>query len=425
MQKDFDLKWITPETLTNLRDAKCKVCGKNSANQIIEITLKNNNSNIFIFWKCYHCCSIFCNPFTLPDYSLSTSNSALSSTLYCEIGAGILSMIQPVLKLTNKPKKVLEVGAGFGYFLDFVRFNFSSETVGLEPGHYGKEGAKCFDLDIRPGLIDSVKGEYDLIYAIEILEHIEDPVKFATSLYRLAGKTGIVVLTTPNSRAIIQTENVDNLFLLLFPGFHHVIFSKEQAEFLFRQVGFSNVTIIPHSHSLWIYASNGPLPLDSETDNQPINLDSYFKYMNYRAIKTPPNNISAQLGFLYRNYKDLVNLGMFEDASLVWGALIRYYKKSFGLDINDTTAVLKKTHKMAKLAEYRNTISFALGAVFYYRGKHLSYTDPNNLQIVSFYSASEQLCKLYNTIEKTAEFFSSELAGLINLCSDEINKRTR
>jgi 2-polyprenyl-6-hydroxyphenyl methylase/3-demethylubiquinone-9 3-methyltransferase len=53
-------------------------------------------------------------------------------------------------------------------------------------------------IDYRVGAVDSIEVEFDLITAMEVIEHTADPQQFLRQLARLLVPGGLLILSTPN-----------------------------------------------------------------------------------------------------------------------------------------------------------------------------------------------------------------------------------
>lgn len=95
---------------------------------------------------------------------------------------------------------LLEVGCGYGYFLDEARRHFRSRA-GLDLSL--KAAARAREMtgaDVRtggPGALPAGE-QFDQIIAINVIEHVYDPVPFLNSLYSRLSPGGWLALATPD-----------------------------------------------------------------------------------------------------------------------------------------------------------------------------------------------------------------------------------
>ena len=125
--------------------------------------------------------------------------------------------------------KILDVGAGAGFFPYVVKQNGFAVT-GLEPNTgYADYAREEFQLDIRTGFIQDVEFEktsFDIITLNHVLEHLEDPHAALVRLFDWLRPGGCLNVEVPNIEAVyhaprkkfhlahLYSFNPDNLQLL-------------------------------------------------------------------------------------------------------------------------------------------------------------------------------------------------------------------
>jgi len=109
--------------------------------------------------------------------------------------------------------RILDLGCGSGAFL--LRLKDLGFTqlwgVDIEPPKIGLTGISLSSIDIDTGRIPHADAAFDLIFAIEVIEHVENLGLVLRELNRLLAKGGQVVLTTPN----VHSAEAKLRFLLL------------------------------------------------------------------------------------------------------------------------------------------------------------------------------------------------------------------
>jgi len=100
-----------------------------------------------------------------------------------------------------RPGRVLDVGAGLGYFLHAAARR-GWRGVGLETSAFAAEYARReFGLDVRRRTLDEAaldEGAFDLVVMRDVLEHTRDPRATLRLAHRLLRPGGLLALSMPN-----------------------------------------------------------------------------------------------------------------------------------------------------------------------------------------------------------------------------------
>lgn len=141
---------------------------------------------------------------------------------------------------------VLDVGAGFGIFLDEWRKGRPGDRlVAIEPsGHLAAE-CRRKGFDTVENIVENVSGRdgsADLVVCFEVLEHVHQPLEFLSVLKRLARPGGFVFLSTLGAdgfdiRTLWEHSNA------VFPPHHINFLSVRGFEELFARAGLVDVTV--------------------------------------------------------------------------------------------------------------------------------------------------------------------------------------
>ena len=120
--------------------------------------------------------------------------------------AALLAWIERFVRVDDPAISVLDVGAGSGKFLRYIRANRRCVTAGIEPS---EALFSAFDLG-QLGVVNSalplfagaVPDQFDVVTAIDVIEHVEDPVEFAMCLRTITKPGGFVFLSTPDTGSL-------------------------------------------------------------------------------------------------------------------------------------------------------------------------------------------------------------------------------
>jgi len=127
------------------------------------------------------------------------------------------------LTLIEKNEKVLEVGAGAGFFLKRL-MDRNITAHGLELNGRAIKAAKEAGVDLVKEYIetyaDAHRGEYDLVCSFQVLEHIAQPLSFLKAQVACLKPGGKLIIGVPNNDSYLRDNKMSNKVLNMPP--HHV-----------------------------------------------------------------------------------------------------------------------------------------------------------------------------------------------------------
>jgi 2-polyprenyl-6-hydroxyphenyl methylase/3-demethylubiquinone-9 3-methyltransferase len=100
-------------------------------------------------------------------------------------------------------KTALDVGCGAGLLAEpLARLGAKVTAIDASPEliAVAREHAAAMALEIayRAGAVEELKGEFDLITCMEVIEHVADPAAFVGALAKRLAPDGLLMLSTPN-----------------------------------------------------------------------------------------------------------------------------------------------------------------------------------------------------------------------------------
>ncbi|WP_269542228.1 class I SAM-dependent methyltransferase [Cerasicoccus fimbriatus] len=254
---------------------------------------------------------------------------------YAQCGAGISSMAEP-LHQANCAGSFLDVGCGFGFMVDYWQTTTGASSDGMELSKYGHIGKEKLNITIHHALLGEcpeVDNRYfDIVYASEVIEHVTDPKAFVMALKERLAPGGRVVLTTPSSNAVTDSEvNDTTRIAALSPYFHYFIASRKSLEDLLKAAGFAHVIVQDSGTRLFAWASDEPIELQPDYS---FNWDVYLDYLD-KLSQNPDRHIRS--GALYRRFKDMWNLGKHEQARECFARFEQVCADEYQIDLRSFT----------------------------------------------------------------------------------------
>jgi 2-polyprenyl-6-hydroxyphenyl methylase/3-demethylubiquinone-9 3-methyltransferase len=101
-------------------------------------------------------------------------------------------------------KSALDVGCGAGLLTEplarlgarVTGIDAAPEVIAVARDHAAAMG---LEIDYRAGDVQALEGEFDLITAMEVIEHVADPAAFVIALARRLAAGGLLIMSTPNA----------------------------------------------------------------------------------------------------------------------------------------------------------------------------------------------------------------------------------
>jgi len=101
-------------------------------------------------------------------------------------------------------KTALDVGCGAGLLTEplarlganVTGIDASPEVIAVARDHAAASGLQ---IDYRAGDVQELGGRFDLITAMEVIEHVAEPAAFVRALAKRLASNGLLILSTPNA----------------------------------------------------------------------------------------------------------------------------------------------------------------------------------------------------------------------------------
>ncbi|PPR33129.1 MAG: Ubiquinone biosynthesis O-methyltransferase [Alphaproteobacteria bacterium MarineAlpha6_Bin5] len=142
-----------------------------------------------------------------------------------------------------KKKKVIDVGAGAGTFLNIIK-KHSSQTIAIEPASFWHNYLKKKHLTFSYA-DDLIKKNIkaDIVVSFDVIEHIDDPIKFLKDIKNILNKNGIAYIATPNYNDILMNLIPNTFSQFNFRTAHTLYFNEKSIKFFLKKAGIKKYKI--------------------------------------------------------------------------------------------------------------------------------------------------------------------------------------
>ena len=144
---------------------------------------------------------------------------------------------------------LLEVGCGYGYLLDEARPYFD-HRVGTEFSPQGAEIARATGAEVFVGGIEQISAErmFDCILAIQVIEHVYQPLTFVKQLINHTQPEGHIIIATPDIGGVLRKAMGRHWPSFKVPE-HVGYFDFRTLSRLMEKAGLSDVRQLPYPHA--------------------------------------------------------------------------------------------------------------------------------------------------------------------------------
>lgn len=153
-----------------------------------------------------------------------------------------------------KGKRVLDIGAGMGYFSRALT-EWGAEVVAVDMGPtlMSQVREKCPALPVVGSVLELMfrDSSFDVVLCTEVIEHTTDPARAVSELCRVTAPGGLLVVTTPNRVWKPAIVVANTLHLRPYMGYENWVgygelagWIKAQNFAIERQEGFN---LLPHT----------------------------------------------------------------------------------------------------------------------------------------------------------------------------------
>lgn len=263
--------------------------------------------------------------------------------------------------------KICEIGAAFGFALNWFRTIFPSADIsGTELTTSFKRVAHHeFGIDLKDDIDESKK--YDMIMSYKVLEHQLDPDVELTRYHKLLNDDGLLYMSVPTWFDQLQNFGLAGFDLEYYYDPNHInVWTKEIFEGMLKRAGFE---IVKKDYIIYgaTYLCKKTTPCEFVHKESVSDIISKlektllaFKQFNSGdhagAIKTYPNYPTAWISLLEFSRKELAELG--------WKKFEEKYIEAFIMNCPESPeAFISATDFAMRAGEWMDAISYCEDAL--------------------------------------------------------------
>ncbi|HEU4531359.1 MAG TPA: class I SAM-dependent methyltransferase [Steroidobacteraceae bacterium] len=136
--------------------------------------------------------------------------------------------------------RVLDVGAGNGYFVFLARSEFGFDAQGVEISdaeiRYAREQ---FGVELLKSPLAALPTDHDVVCSFNVIEHVADPAGLLQDLHARLRPGGSLFLSTPNPACIHRRRSGLRNWGMVDPPHHINLFPRRALQELLELSGFS------------------------------------------------------------------------------------------------------------------------------------------------------------------------------------------
>lgn len=155
------------------------------------------------------------------------------------VNAGVNMCVLERLGLADAPARALDVGCGYGFLLAALRSRGWPDPVGVElSNHEADYARRVLGATVHESLDEVEPASFDIVLALEVVEHILHPLEFVREIARRARPGGIVVIGTDNFRSW-PVQAMGSAFPKWIPHEHISLFDSHTLPLLLEKAGLT------------------------------------------------------------------------------------------------------------------------------------------------------------------------------------------
>ena len=231
----------------------CNLCGDNLFEKVADKLRDTDNPKVYRCLSCGHM-QLLPRPIRTEEkqyYDEDRQEKAIRpevnlDKLRANFKSDIRRRAEFISKKFSKEKAILDVGCGYGFFLEeMIQRSYSIKGIEIsrERRNLAETIVNVPVLDINLSEPDTGNEQADIVTLFHVLEHIIDPVGFCRNIYKLLKSGGCFVVEVPNvDELMLDACAAYNKFYWIRAHLNY--FSRRTLAEVLKKAGFKNTEII-------------------------------------------------------------------------------------------------------------------------------------------------------------------------------------
>lgn len=211
----------------------CQICQRKKV-------IKSYKIGKWQYFFCKNCQTLFLNPKpekkTIQSFYTKQYKQEAAIQREAELRNRSKIILRMFKKLNPKGKLLLDVGSGYGFFLDEAK-KLNYKIFGIEPARYLYQFSKnklklpIANITFEEYFKKHKAKKFDFVTLIHVIEHLNQPETIIKMIGQILNKNGVLYIETPNLDSYLFYSEKQN-YTFLTPPDHIFIFSQKSFKFL-------------------------------------------------------------------------------------------------------------------------------------------------------------------------------------------------
>jgi 2-polyprenyl-3-methyl-5-hydroxy-6-metoxy-1,4-benzoquinol methylase len=209
-------------------------------------------------------------------------------------GKDFINYIDQAINQNPNIQKILEVGCGGCVVLEHLKKK-GLNVSGIDSSSFAAVEGKKKGIDVITDFFPSAKvtEKFDLIYHVDVLEHINDPIAFLSRHHDNLHENGLVVVNVPDA-----TESIEIGDISMAMHQHLNYFTEKSLRNTLQNAGFEVVAINKAGYGGSLYGiGRRPSNTESHITSAPLEDDT-----EYGAFLAKANHVIKKFGEISNNW---------------------------------------------------------------------------------------------------------------------------